>query len=265
MAVRKTTVTEEVDAQPSAEQLRQEEIARKDAAVMNGGPGSERPEPEHKEEPAPSAQEVTIAGRKFSVDPELARQLEQREQDFNRKLNEHSQELGQLRKLVQPQVVEQPKGYDTLLFENPNEAINRLKKEIREEVVGEYVQDQTQQKFWNGFYSKHKDLSRDDDDFLVRGVLQQNWQTLSPLAPEEASEKLADLTRRQILRYSQKSKVEDENQPITAPRTQVESASRPMPRPAPAREDEGPATLTDVINQRRAARRRGAIGRAANN
>lgn len=260
MAIRKTTVTEEIAAQPDADAIaRQEEIARKDAAVMVGGPGLDAPPDKPESAPVtPQAQEYTIGGRKFSVDPELARSLEQRESDFNRKLNENSRELGELRKLVQPARQEPPvKGYDTLLFENPTEAVNRLKSEITAEVTSLYQQDKAQTDFWNGFYSKNQDLDRQDDDMLVRGVLQQNWNSLHALPPQEAAERLANLTRRQILRYSQKAKLEDESTPNPATRTFVEPASHPSPRPAPRAVDEGPATLTDVIKARRAARARG--------
>lgn len=259
MAARKTTTVEETtDAQPSADQLRQEEIARKDAEVMQGGPGSETPPPA--EPVKPQVSEITINGRKFAVDPDLAQTLAQRDRDFDRKLNEHAAELGELRKLkqqFQPPQPEQPKGYDTLLFENPTEAVTRLKNEIRQE----YTQEKELERWRNRFYTR-TGLDEDEDGPLVMAVYNQNAATLAPLGlSDEAIDKLGDMVNQRILGYSRKAKLEDEPTDKNAPRTQVEPASRPRtPVRTPQPEEEGPATITDLLKARRAAR---AKGRAA--
>ena len=221
---------------------------------MTGHPATEEQPPTQDSQLATQdsqrqVREVTINGRKFVVDPEMAEAMAQRDRDFDRKLNEHANELGQLRKLAQGITQSQPpapKGYDTLLFEDPVGAVNRLKNEIRQE----YIQEKKLDQFWNKFYRTNKDLDRDEDDFIVKAILNENLQSLATLPEEDAAAKLADLSRRQILKYQSKNK-QDDNEPT--PRTRVESPSRATVRAVPPK-DEGPTTLTQLIKQRRQAR-----------
>lgn len=217
-----------------------------ESAVMTGHPAENVPE----ETPpaAPPVREVTINGRKFSVDSDLAEQLAQRDRDFDRKLNDNSNELGRLRKLASEATSPtppSPKGYDTLLFEDPVGAVNRIKEEIRQE----YVKEKRLDMFWNKFYGQNKDLDRTEDDFIVKAILNDNLQTLTQLSEEEAASKLADLSRRQILKYQSKTKEDDTDNS----RTRVETPSRSTVRSAP-KADQGPTSLTDLIKQRRAQR-----------
>ena len=228
---------------------RQESGVRSEEPAMSGHPAEEQTPPETPPA-APSVREVTINGRKFQVDPEMAEAMAQRDRDFDRKLNEHANELGQLRKLAQGITQSQPpapKGYDQLLFEDPVGAVNRLKAEIRQE----YVQEKKLEQFWNRFYRSNKDLDRDEDEFIVKAILNENIQTLANLPEEDAAARLADLSRRQILKYQARQK-EDEQE---SARTRVETPSRTTPRAA-APKDEGPTTITQLIKERRAARQK---------
>jgi len=226
-----------------------------EAAVMRGGPGIEENPPEETPPAAPTVREVTINGRKFQVDPEMAEAIAQRDRDFDRKLNENSNELGRLRKLaqdaIQPTAAPQAKPYSQLLFEDPDGAVQRIQREVEQRIEGKYIQEKKLEQFWNKFYRSNKDLDRDDDDFIVKAVLNENLNSLANMPEDEAASRLADLSRRQILKYSGKNKDQTDEEPIS--RARVESASRPSARPAQPRE-QGPTTLTDLIKQRQRQR-----------
>lgn len=244
-----------------------EDAAETNVDILRGGPGQEVPEPEETAPSAPQLREMTIKGRKFQVDPDLAEVLSERDRDIDRKLSEHSAELGNLRKFYQehqpaPRPEEKPK-YATLLFENPDEAVNRIKEEIRQEYMTEKQKEEERRlqaeqsaKFWDAFYKKNKDLDPDDDGPLVRAVLSDHMNDLYHLPTQDGIEKLADLTRNQILRIQQKAQLSDDDKPAVS-RTRVEPSSRPTQRVA-SREPETPATLTELIKQRRAARNKSA-------
>jgi len=136
---------------------------------------------------------------------------------------------------------------DTLWFENPKKARDMIKQELRQEIVGEYRQDQALRTFWEGFYRSHDDLR--DDDWMVRSLFQEHFNELADLPTRQAQEKLGEITRTQILRLTRKTKTND-----TTPRDLLEPASgdRP-PRPA-AQDDDEPKSISGLIAARRAER-----------
>ena len=94
--------------------------------------------------------------------------------------------------------------WEDLMFKDPRKYHQMLrdsvKKEISTELRGEYQKDQGTQQFWSAFYKDHKDLEGDDD--LVRATLQANLADLAPMPVKAAGDKLAELTRNRILRYT---------------------------------------------------------------
>lgn len=213
---------------------------------------------------------VKIAGREHQLPEDVAQALSEREREFDRKLSEHSQELGQLRQMTRqwqerqaPTAPQRPAEPDieTLWFENPKAAAQKLRQEIRQEITGEYQRDQAIRSFWDGFYRGNDDLR--EDDFIVNAVFQRHFDQLADLAPAKAAETLADLTRKEIIRLSRKVKPATESNGAP-PRHLAEPASGERP-PRPAREeDSGPKTLSDAIRaiqrQKSQAARTGAKG-----
>ena len=229
-----------------------------DAQILQGGPGEtplteERPKPSD----APSLVTVKYGGKDYTVAPEIAEAWSAREKEFGQKISEQGTELGSLRKFRQS--VEQtvtpprPTGSDlgTLLFENPNEAISQIRQGIIREVEGRYSQDQSQREFWRGFYRKHDDL--DGEDTLVQAVMQRHWGELETLPVSTAQDKIADLTRGEILRISKKLKGGREDE-LPQGRAVVEGASSTPSRRKAEPEPEGPKSLSDVIRANRARR-----------
>lgn len=94
---------------------------------------------------------------------------------------------------------------EEMLFENPKEAVKKLREGIQKEIFSAYekmtaeqrqaqmIQQQREQT-WNNFYQDNADLadSKDYIDFL----LQKNWQTLGMKPADQALKELADLARK---------------------------------------------------------------------
>lgn len=92
--------------------------------------------------------------------------------------------------------------YETELFANPKAAIARLKEELRKEITGEVDLKQniieTEKQFWKMFYTDHPELK--DDDFIVKAVLNRDFQKLAPLTNEEAMKLIAAETKKVLLK-----------------------------------------------------------------
>jgi hypothetical protein len=123
---------------------------------------------------------------------------------------DHVKEMDALRRTIPPVTPKEPKeekpktSYKDLIFTDPDAAVDLIKKEAVAEAEGklrgQYERDQGTQKFWTGFYEKHKDLKDDKD--LVELTLNSNLPSLANIPVDDAMKKLADLTRERIIRYS---------------------------------------------------------------
>ena len=166
----------------------------------------------------------------------------------------HAEEMATLRRTIPPiepkpaPVPEQGPDYKNLLFTDPAEAVRLIKaeavKEARDAMTAAYMKDQGTRKFWDGFYDKHKDLKDDHD--LVELVLNSSLSSLANIPVAQAMEKLADLTRDRILRYSGGVKQKGK-------KTFSEGNSPPRARGEPSAEAEV-TSLGDIIKARRQRR-----------
>jgi hypothetical protein len=165
----------------------------------------------------------------------------------------HAEEIANLRRASPPpREAPQPPQQDDepieqLLFTEPKKAVAKLraevKREIEQDLTQKYTQDQNTQKFWTAFDQKYPDLKADRD--LVEMTLNGNLATLANIPVEDAMEKLAELTRTRISRYT-KSRPQGR-------RPFAEGATPPLP-PRQQQEEEAPPSLSDIVRRRRAAR-----------
>lgn len=152
-----------------------------------------------------------------------------------------------LRAPKQPAQKPQEPDWEELLFTDPKNAVALIKKSIRDELTNEltttYKKDQGEKQFWDDFYKDHGDLKDDDD--LVRTTLNKHLGELADLPVKKASEKLAELTRDRIMRYTNTTK--------GGKKAVTEGAGQPSPvKKAP--EPNKVVTLSDIIKARRAKR-----------
>jgi hypothetical protein len=220
--------------------------------VISGGPA---PEPES---PQPKLVTVKHGGREIQMPEDVATAWQEREREFNQSFSRQGAELGELRKKVSAPPppaprAEEPREPDinTLWFENPQAAYQKIKQEVRDEIAGDYRRDQALQRFWDGFDRANDDLR--EDRWLAEQVMRDHFDELADLPTRKAQERLGELTRERILRLTRKFKTtpnDDER-----PRLMVEPASGERPvRPA-RQEPEAPTTLSGVLKARADARR----------
>jgi len=91
---------------------------------------------------------------------------------------------------------------EDLLFTDPKAALAQLTQQITQTVRGEYQQDQASKQFWNDFYIENPDLR--EEDHLVQAVLNRELGTLENMRGKTGRDKLAELTKGDILRITEK-------------------------------------------------------------
>jgi len=235
----------------------------RERAVMIGGPGQEETSVEESKPATPTGVEMTIAGQKYTLDPAIASALEEREKQFERKMSQQGEELGKLRKLQQQvdalnqaQAAQAQPNMDTLLFENPTKALELHRQQIVSELTQKYEQEKRQQEFWRDFYKRHKDL--DGDEIVIKAVASQHAASLGTITdPVELADKVADLSRREILRIANRAKSDAPDKT----RAVVEGKSIEAPKPTARPETEEGGSLSQAIRDRRKARHEAALSK----
>lgn len=140
-----------------------------------------------------------------------------------------------------------------LLFRDPKTAINRIKDEVRQEIFTAYHQEQATQRFWNGLYGADDSMRRVPREF-INAVVMENQRAFAGLPDDVAIKRVASLVKERIASFSGLG--QNTQQPV--PSSYADGGSTPAPAPA-APEPEGgePQTLSELIRQKREARRKG--------
>ena len=246
-----------------------------DSQAMRGGPGQE-------DSPGAEAQvEVTRGGVKFLVNPDVADAMQQhdtdREAQFNRRLNESSEELGQLRKEARDRVTppadddrRAPAGgggdddeRDALFLHSPTKMVNIMlderEQKVRSDMRAESATDRAQEKWWGKFWRTHPDLDAEEDQFLVNAVMLNQFSELKGLDEEASIKKVGELTRSKILAVSKRINTGDDPPPGGRDRLEAGGTQGPgdggRPAPRPAR------TATQGLKDRKAKRSEARAGR----
>lgn len=230
--------------------------AKTDTELMADPTGTFTPQPpEGKGAAAPPAApervKVKVGNEEIETDPTSAAAL-----------NALLQNNAQMRQLIekgftQPAATPPKKDaaydYATGLFTEPEVALARLRAEIKQEIVGEvtasYTQAETRKDFWAGFYADNADLV--PEKLIVNAVLGRDWDKLKELPAAEASKKLSEAAKKEILRLSGGKSPSDPN-----PRP-VEGVGDGKTPPASGKPGEEKITsISDVIRARKEARRK---------
>jgi hypothetical protein len=140
-----------------------------------------------KEEPK-KEQPIYLGGKKFNTVEELAIYTQRLEQEKN--TTAHTAPTTQAPK---------EKAISELLFEDPEKALALHEQKVISKLKAEENQRKQEQEFWTKFYSENKDLEESSD--IVQFTLNKAWQELETLHPEQASQKLAEYTRKTISRF----------------------------------------------------------------
>lgn len=203
-------------------------------------------EEDHDEEDQPEPQAKDPTAERF--------ERMERELELMRRENDDLRRRNPVEPVVrQPAEPEDETDWDELIFKDPKQAVKLIKEQARKEITTElrreYTQEQGTNQFWTDFYNDNPDLKEDDD--LVQTMLNSNLAKLGGMPVKKAMDELADLTRKRIMRYSNGKGRRPGNRAV------AEGASPPRPgRPAP--DAEKVVTLSDIIKNRKANRRKAA-------
>lgn len=165
---------------------------------------------------------IYLGGKKFSSVEELAQYTEQLE-------TERSIAAAKASNQVAP-----PKKVSDLIFEDPEKALELHEQQIIQKLRAEEQAKQSEKQWWDGFYTKNKDLSEDQD--LVAFTLNKHWDELRTLHPDQASDKLADYTRKTAVRFRKTAGEKQElpsGQAKVGPGTTYNSPKVQESKPAP--------------------------------
>jgi hypothetical protein len=158
------------------------------------------PEPEEK---SPSMEKMTVGGVEYDVPPEVAAAYAEQ----NSGMAEMRGSIESLRSDInKPPVVEEQGDpyaqYEEMLFTDPAGAVKKITETIKAEVMTDvrsaYTAETSQKDFWSGFYKDNKDLK--DADMIVQSVMTRDWESLKALDTADASKKMADSARKELLK-----------------------------------------------------------------
>lgn len=145
--------------------------------------------------------------------------------------------------------------YETGLFTEPKVALARLRQEIKNEIktemTGQYQAAETKKEFWSSFYTENADLK--DNKLIVDAIVTRDWAKLSNLTPENAAKEISKAAKKEIMRLTGGRSNADPD----ADQNVIEGGSTkntPPSKQNPAKD--APQSLSDVIRNRQAARRK---------
>lgn len=153
-------------------------------------PKEEAPQEQTKPDVKDSAP-IYLGGKKFNSVEELAQ--------YTSNLEKERYATQVVNHVAAPVTGQAEKPLSELIFEDPERALAIHERKVIEKLKAEETQKANEQRFWNDFYKENKDLS--DDTEMVQFVMNKHWGEISQMHPEQASKKIAEYTRKTILRY----------------------------------------------------------------
>lgn len=140
-------------------------------------------------ETKPAAEEpkaIYLGNKKFNNIEELANYTSQLERE-------------RAAPVEQQQPAQKAKKVSELIFEDPDAALQLHEQQIIQKIRAQDEAKNAEKAYWDNFYSKNKDLNEDKD--LVEFALGKHWNELRSLHPDQAMEKLAEYTRKTVVRF----------------------------------------------------------------
>lgn len=211
------------------------------------------------QDPAPAAPEtvaVKVGDQEIQVDKATAELIEAQNAQFQAQIEQLKKPAPAPAPSPAPAPASEPQetDWDELAYNNPSGFADKIIETVTEKLTGQYNAQTAMRDFWGDFYDKNEDLK--GHKTIVQAVMNQNMATLGDMPANEASSKLADMTRETIVGLVKQFGPKDP--PSTQQsRTVVETGSGPaQPEPQPAEGDKKVLTMTDALRERRKARRK---------
>lgn len=234
----------------------------KEEDVMDAGalatPEEDTKKSEDTKQKSEFGEEIEVDGKTYIVDKNTSEQIKKQEEMINKQNQTIANLTLQVEKKHPEQITAQPDqkvDWEGLIFSNPEQAVELIEKNIlkkvderdsniKTELETKYEREQAEKKYWNEFYKDNKDLK--DADFVVKAIFQQHWNELGPMTPNQASKRLAELSREAILKLVPSNDSKS---------VQVEGGATPSTKPSRTPEGEKIVTMGQIIRNRNKARR----------
>lgn len=209
-------------------------------------------------EPAPEMQEVKIGEKSFAIPKDVAVALEQARQagvDVGSLKSQVAELSGKLEKAMAPAKEKTPdeSGYDTILFTDPNKAIQKLRAEIVEEVRGEMRSKEAENVFWTEMFSQNKDLEEYKDYVRMVFARDRSKHVAAKITVQEVINRVAETSKAELLKLrggvpigKSKPTSEGGNEPGNKSKAKDSKVNV---------EDTAPRSTASILAQRREARR----------
>lgn len=230
--------------------------------LLQGGPGTE-PTTETEETQEPEYVTIRLNGKSLQVTTDVADAIAERERDAQRKISEQGAELGSLRQQVRdiegrvtkPEPTGPAKDPDLEFFEAPTSVLDRkvaqTKEEVKAEIRAEYEAERRAERFWDTFYKENPTLR--GKEVVVRAVLHENWSELEKGEGKAGRDALAHAALTVLGVAPAPAKREVLKQ--TPPNTERPGGGLQPARTAPASTETKPGSMTELLIERRRARR----------
>ena len=221
------------------------------------------PQPQPDPQPAPELVTVKVGDQEVKVDKATA--------DVIAAQNERvAAEMDQLRRRPAPEPKPAPEpgkpeetDWEDLMLNNPAAFAQKIREDVTQDLTNRYNAQTTMDTFWSDFYDANDDLKPHKG--IVNAVMNQNMGILGDMPATEASTKLAELTRGEIVNLVKKFGSKEPQPGSQQQRTAVETGEGPSPseEPAPTAGDAKITSMTDALKERRKSRRKAAQGGTA--
>jgi len=146
--------------------------------------------PAEQQDSAPELVRVRFQGKTYMVPEDVADAWHAREENFNKKFGEVSEELGYLRRQTggrQQASPDQPQ--ETSFWEDPEGFIERRLQREQAQAARQKAFEDAEKAYWGAFYKTYPHLRA--KQATVRGVMNQIVDSIKHLPPEESQARIA--------------------------------------------------------------------------
>ena len=218
--------------------------------------GDEANKPAPKSEPAPELESVKLGEKEFKVPAEVKAALDAAARA--------GVEVGELKSMVanlsnqikaaapkpEPKADE---GYATILFTNPDGAIEKLTKEIENRIMTRVEQTNNQREFWDEFYRQNSDLKKYDEYVRFQFSKARDSYSKEGITVEEAMKRLAVSSKEAILKVRDGVELGGKSKPIGEGGSEGNKGAKTQSKDSTEGEGTQPSTA-DILRARREAR-----------
>ncbi len=200
--------------------------------------------PAEQQDSAPELVRVRFNGKTYMVPEDVADAWHAREENFNKKFGEVSEELGYLRRQAggrQQGSQEQPQ--ESSFWEDPEGHIERRFAQERAQAQRQQAFQDAERAYWGSFYKAYPHLR--SKQATVRGVMAQIIDSIKHLPPEESQARIAAAADRELgVEPDQGDRRRLSNKQVSS----VSSSSGPRQRRQPEpEEDDEPYSGMDAL------------------